>query len=406
MFNGRKVAKLVATQKDFTGVLYSAHDLPMEEMEFQRLVEVSLRNGQRKDNQTNALPPSALTSASFHHVRMALAPPDIGRSRHVGYADIGGLNQFTLVDNVLSEILNYADTRTLLQVALVSRNTQNFASDALYRKICVSAFCAGQLCQTLAALKQRAERVIALRIRHKDAGMLHGTAFEAAFANMKHLQTLHLEVPVDTRALLRSFTGSLTTFTSSQPEFHCIDVSPGLLPNLIRVRAPPRDVESLVPGRPVRHVRFHYTPQDAKLRPTVQLGFFLGCTVPLLRLDLMACQLINQPDLETLFSELRHLTVFQDDTWGKRCGSRNLEDELWFMADATSDLPKLRTLVIVTTLTRKKALMIYDAVKTYSAAPRLHVLAIHTRDRCMCWSNFLEAAMLLKIDIDDCEHGV
>ncbi|KAJ7099167.1 hypothetical protein C8R44DRAFT_888620 [Mycena epipterygia] len=383
MFNGRKVAKLVTTQKDFTGVLYSAHDLLMEEMEFQRLVE--------------------------RH---------IGRSRRVGYADIGGLNQFTLVDDVLSEILSYADTRTLLQVALVSRSTQNVVSDALYHKICVSA-------------SVLANCVIALRIRHKDAGMLHCTAFEAAFANMKHLQTLHLEVPVDTRVLLRSFTGSLTMFTSSQPvsdsiykflfrqttitilgleegleEFHCIDVSPGLLPNLIRVRAPPRDVESLVPGRPVRHVRFHYTPQDAKLRPTVQLGFFLGCTVPLLHLDLMACQLINQPDLETLFSELRHLTVFQDDTWGKCCGSRNLEDELWFMADATSDLPKLRTLVIVTTLTRKKALMIYDAVKTYSATPRLRVLTIHTRDRCMCWSNFLEAATLLKIDIDDCEHGV
>ncbi|KAJ7122458.1 hypothetical protein C8R44DRAFT_736149 [Mycena epipterygia] len=318
------------------------------------------------------------------------------------------LNHFTLVDDVLSEILSYADTRTLLQVALVSCSTQNVACDALYRKICVSAFRAGQLCQTLAALKQCAERVITLRIRHKDAGILHGIAFEAAFANMKHLQTLHLEVPVDTHALLRSFTGSLTTFTSSQPvsdsiyklllrqttitilgleegleKFHRIDVSPGLLPNLIRVRAPPRDVESLVPGRPVRHVRFHYTPQDAKLRPTVQLGFFLGCTVPLLRLDLMACQLINQPDLETLFSELRHLTVFQDDTWGKRRGSRNLEDELWFMADATCDLPKLCTLVVVTTLARKKALMIYDAVKTYSTAPRFRVLAIHTRDRCI-----------------------
>lgn len=158
---------------------------------------------------------------------------------------------------------------------------------------------------------------------------------------MTGLRLLHIFCRVDPPALLRSINCSLEAFSydfpmcdevsaflHSQPTIlvlglyqffgrHRYPPEVGFLPHLRALQARPSDIPRLINGRPVFSIKFQYRPADRILQPHFRLECFNLSTRLIRHVELMACQLADEADLEPLFSRLKRLLITEDSSWAE-----------------------------------------------------------------------------------------
>jgi hypothetical protein len=164
-----------------------------------------------------------------------------------------------------------------------------------------------------------------------------GPTFEAALSSMVHVRYLHILCPVDVHALLKCFHAPLLTFTYGHPVcdtlrefllwqptitaislYHPLRRDPTLqfLPALEKVEALSHDLADLIVGARVQHIKFRYRPEERVMQPVVPAIFFALSDVPVVRVECLACQLVDQEELDLHLPNLETLVVLQDVKWG------------------------------------------------------------------------------------------
>ncbi|KAJ7909357.1 hypothetical protein B0H13DRAFT_2330405 [Mycena leptocephala] len=164
-----------------------------------------------------------------------------------------------------------------------------------------------------------------------------GTAFEVSLASLTHLRDFHILCPVDVQALvtclhapLRAFTygfpvcDTIYQFLVQQPTITTIslhhpvhrDPAPTFLPALETVEALSEDLADLIVGTRVRHITFRYRPEERVTQPVVPPIFFGLSDAAIVRVVCLACQLVDQEQLDLHLPDLETLVVLQDVTWG------------------------------------------------------------------------------------------
>ncbi|KAJ6585955.1 hypothetical protein B0H19DRAFT_1250700 [Mycena capillaripes] len=234
-----------------------------------------------------------------------------------------------------------------------------------------------------------------------------GPSFEAALASMTCVRDLHILCPVDPQALvdhfrapLRSFTygfpmcDTLYQFLGQQPTITSLALrqplgsrtpEPSFLPCLERVEALVEDLGDLIVGAPVRELKFRYRPEEKATHPFLPATFFNLSAVHLTRVELMACQLVDESELNLYLPSLETLVILQDSTWGGRRASEAYPQLITDLARQLTRLRNLRLLIVITELGVRQANSFCQALRHHCRASLLHQFVFHGSTTCYHW---------------------
>ncbi|KAJ7113446.1 hypothetical protein C8R44DRAFT_881762 [Mycena epipterygia] len=313
---------------------------------------------------------------------------------------------------IQKEILSHCRRSDLPVFALASYNSACLVREQLYREIGISFRRAQLLFRTLA---EDEEGGIARKIRLLDLmegrpSEIHpGPHFLRALQLMASLRYFFVRCRVEP-ALLLSFVGELRVFTyafpicdtlyrflTCQPTIRSLSLKSTFnnyalfstfLPKLRHLEALPHEIPRLINGRPIRHLRMCYLPDDALRKPSLPLNNVLLSTCGLRVLEMMGYQFLDDPDAPRYFPELEELILLQDATWGKRNASPRFPGLMNTLAERLTGIEQLDTVIFVTTLSKRAAVTICGAFRAHCRAPRLQELVVHTFDRCISWDDF------------------
>ncbi|KAJ7907064.1 hypothetical protein B0H13DRAFT_2332680 [Mycena leptocephala] len=123
--------------------------------------------------------------------------------------------------------------------------------------------------------------------------------------------------PINVKGLVQHFRAPLLSFTYGLPVCDTIyqflvqqpsiiaislyhplhrDPTPTFLPALEKVEALSEDLADLIVGAAVRHIIFRYRPEERVTQPVVPPKFFGLSATAIVRVECMACQLVDQAD--------------------------------------------------------------------------------------------------------------
>ncbi|KAJ7906943.1 hypothetical protein B0H13DRAFT_2020027 [Mycena leptocephala] len=313
-----------------------------------------------------------------------------------------------LSDELWRQALVNCPRSTLITVPLVCKRFSTHIDRILYHKVNVNFRQALLFFRTLRGRPALGGNVRYLHLQRAEF-CIDGAAFEAALASLTGVRNLHILCPIDVKAFVQHFRAPLLSFTYGlpvcdtvyqflvqQPSITAIslyhplhrDPTPTFLPALEKVEALSEDLADLIVGAPVQHIVFRYRSEEWVTQPVVPPQFFALSNAVIVRVECMACQLVDQAELDLHLPNLETLVVTQDVTWGDRQASDEYPQLAIGLARKLTRLQKLELLIVVTELRSLHATIFCQALRDYCQAPQLLKFVFHSGTKCLRWADF------------------